>query len=94
MAAGFPFASIDLTCSRLVSKSSTSGAEASFKSNRIVIEPVKGVAIASGIDSDKSYCRPLTIAARRVATSSGTPDAGVSVCAADDAAISRRKTAR
>jgi hypothetical protein len=60
----------------------------------IVIEPVKGVVSASGIDSDKSYCSPLTIAARWVATSSGTPEAGVMVCAIDGVAISRRKTAR
>ena len=75
-----PFASTDFTCSRLVSKSSTSGAEASFKSNRIVIFPVSGEVRASGIDSDNSYRRLLTLAARLVATSSGTPESGVMVC--------------
>ena len=53
-AAGLPFASTDLTWSRLVSKSSTSGAAASFSVNRIVVVPVSGEAIASGIDSANS----------------------------------------
>ena len=53
-AAGLPLASRDVTCSRLVSKSSTSGREASFNVNRMVVAPVSGEASAEGIDSDRS----------------------------------------
>jgi hypothetical protein len=67
-------ASTDLTCSRLFSKSSTSGCEGSFSVSRIAVEPVSGEASAEGIESDSSSRSSPIFAVRLVATSSGTPD--------------------